>query len=410
MSIRIASCLLSRHLLTEAKSYRTLRSRRIPVASPTSLSPEEKTPPRPHVHKRRRLDAYDGSLTSDFDARTTSTNFMSLPRELRDEIYTWALIPSMKRGAEHEDVVEDGNGTISFHQHLNGGKYEHFKITEAVNEFRDRQGMGLFGTNKQLKEEVEEVFFKRNSFLIPFSRSAKDLPRNTSLLDFHRMFSSAAFTLIRRLEMSLSNYDVLFDSSASNRRRHWQAQILDNHRYHDWAPAMEAELRCLEEADPQYKINYDRICSTTTKEVSDKDLQLFATWVQKLKFVFKMPSLQELKLDIFECRWTRHWDWDVEQKPAISARDAALEALLASMRDRKKSELQSVLVVTVEGANHWGLDSSVLNTAPGWVSVANAVVWTTCKGKVDRGSTADCDINYSADERWGSSKNKTKEG
>ncbi|KAF2804893.1 uncharacterized protein BDZ99DRAFT_480896 [Mytilinidion resinicola] len=302
------------------------------------------------------------------------TTFLSLPREIRDEIYKLSLVA----------VVKDQQPRISFDRLTP----ERLKILKARKGglipfsnstlLRERGiVVNLLHTSRQVKLEAEEIFYKYNGFSFPY-RFHKEIDDGCSLQMFHLILSSSAFANIRSLKLGLSTLDG----------PRWEE------KYPKHPQALKsAELDYLKEIDPQHRIEYAQICHTRDGIVADRNLWLFATWVNKLDHVFKMPALKDLTIAMREMDL---WIYDDRDIPGINPRRAATQVLLTRMRDRKKSGLGCILVSVDGGVKLFEMPGLWKPVQRGHISL--------------EATTEDCDLNYSVDKDWSHSDLTESEG
>ncbi|KAF2804892.1 uncharacterized protein BDZ99DRAFT_145110 [Mytilinidion resinicola] len=301
------------------------------------------------------------------------TTFLTLPREIRDQVYALVLLSSEQ---SHWIPVEEHEIPVS------QGRLFPFDISHV----REETGveLNLLRVSKQVRYEAEEFLYKHNGFNIPLAdarfpegtwdctRSPRRVDDMLSLRNFHRTLAPPAFDMIRLLEINLSADDELLLGVSDS--LYWRMDL--------------TELEYLKAVDPQHRAKYARECATPKGLVLDQHLWLFAVWVNKLDHVFKMPALRELFVGFKDCRWPRH----------------SSQALMTRMRDRKKSNLGNVDVTASGVGNDYANTGEDMRCAFDVLTTARGL-WSQIKepdelGEIDefRANTADCDLQYSVDD------------
>ncbi|KAF2817174.1 uncharacterized protein BDZ99DRAFT_10465 [Mytilinidion resinicola] len=224
--------------------------------------------------------------------------------------------------------------------------------------------------------------------------------------------------MIRKLILPLSRYDgpTTLDSDARLGIGSKSVQVED------------VELDYLRDRDADLLTKYARVCFTSDGIVMERALWLFATWVNKLKFILTMPALSQLTIDFAGLDWPAHSygilehtsDRCPETKPELKV----LEVVVACMRDRKKKNLGNVLVI-VKGVGAGGKDlpgpPSLWKQATGdhcWSDCLEEIQectvdciseckpwhhsgqWTHSKCEAYQANTGDSDLEYSPEASW----------
>ncbi|KAF2495881.1 hypothetical protein BU16DRAFT_617414 [Lophium mytilinum] len=330
------------------------------------------------------------------------TTFLSLPREIRDQIYATVLLSSEQ---SHWIPAEEHEIPVS--------KRRLFPFD--ISRVRQETGveLNLLRVSKQVRHEAEEYLYKHNGFNIPLAdsrfpegtwdmtRSPRRVDDMLSLRNFHRTLATPAFDMIRLLEINLSSDDEL-QLGVSGDISYWRKDP--------------TELGYLKAVVPQSRAKYARACATPKGLVLNQHLWLFAVWVNKLDHVFKMPALRELFIGFQHCSWSRHRCHALRNDslydagilvPKFGGQFLAAQALMTRMRDRKKSALGNIVVTASGVGDDFANTGEDMRCAFDVLTTARGLWSPTSRGPDEfsgidefRASTADCDLQYSADDEW----------
>ncbi|OCL03860.1 hypothetical protein AOQ84DRAFT_381195 [Glonium stellatum] len=258
------------------------------------------------------------------DACAVKTNFMDLPRELRDMVYRFALVPR----PGHLTRIRYADAA-SQRPHLNDEPIEGGQFPEPVrahetptNQFPGSSldaALNLFLTSKRVKVEAEEIFYRHSSFTMRIRTYQTNYGIfvwrtgcEYSFIHVKQYFSPSVLSNIRHLSMACAVSDspiITTDQASVGRPGGNPASGI-------------SKTLCLGKSPGSF------------------DTWLYCTWKQKIDFVTTMPALREINVCMCDCRWR-----DSNYVCSTNAPSAVLRIFDKAVKRRLSSGLPTLRVI-----------------------------------------------------------------